>query len=84
MENPEISRSQAITCLLLAEEAKDSSYKLMLLSIAQLWQTVAQTSEQVEALQSCGQQNTDRPRLADLSGGEAIPGVVCDLLADRR
>ena len=61
MENPEISRCQAVTCLLLAGEAKEPSYKLMLLSIAQLWQTVAQTSEQIEALQSCAQQTPIAP-----------------------
>jgi hypothetical protein len=52
MENPEICRSQAMKCLLLAREAKDFPYKLMLLSIAQLWRSVAETTEQVEALPS--------------------------------
>jgi hypothetical protein len=50
MENPEISRSQAIKCLLLAQETKDRSYRLMLLSIAQLWRTIAETSEEIERL----------------------------------
>ena len=50
MENPEISRSQAIKCLLLAQEAKDVSYRLMLLSIAQLWRAIAETSEKIERL----------------------------------
>jgi hypothetical protein len=57
MQNPEICRSQAMKCVLLAREAKDFPYKLLLLSVAQLWRTVAETTEQVEALQN-------RPALA--------------------
>ena len=52
MQNPEICRSQAMKCVLLAGEAKDFPYKLLLLSIAQLWRAIAETTEQVEALQS--------------------------------
>ncbi len=52
MENPEICRSHAMKCVLLAGQAKDFSYKLMLLSIAQLWRAVAETTEKVEALQN--------------------------------
>jgi hypothetical protein len=52
MQNPEICRSQAMKCMLLAREAKDFPYKLMLLSIAQLWRAIAETTEQVEALRS--------------------------------
>ncbi len=52
MQNPEICRSQAMKCMLLAREAKDFPYKLMLLSIAQLWCAIAETTEQVEALRS--------------------------------
>lgn len=52
MQNPEICRSQAMKCVLLAREAKDFPYKLMLLSIAQLWRAIAETTEQVEALRS--------------------------------
>ena len=52
MQNPEICRSQAMKCVLLAREAKDFPYKLLLLSVAQLWRTVAETTEQVEALQN--------------------------------
>jgi hypothetical protein len=51
MENPEICRSHAMKCVLLAGQAKDFSYKLMLLSIAELWRAVAETTEKVEALQ---------------------------------
>ena len=50
MQNPELCRSQAIKCVLLAREAKDFPYKLMLLSIAQLWRAVAETTEEVEAM----------------------------------
>jgi hypothetical protein len=50
MQNPEICRSQAVKCMLLAREANDFPYKLMLLSIAQLWRGIAETSEQVDAL----------------------------------
>jgi hypothetical protein len=50
MQNPEICRSQATKCELLAREAKDFPYKLMLLSIAQLWRAVAEATEEVEAL----------------------------------
>ena len=50
MQNPELCRSQAIKCVLLAREAKDFPYKLMLLSIAQLWRAVAEATEEVEAL----------------------------------
>ncbi len=49
MQNPEICRSQAMKCVLLAREAKDFPYKLMLLSIAQLWRAIAETTEEVEA-----------------------------------
>jgi hypothetical protein len=52
MQNPEICRSQAMKCVLLAGEAKDFPYKLMLLSIAQLWRAIAETAEKVEALQN--------------------------------
>ena len=52
MQNPEICRSQAMKCMLLAGEAQDFSYKLMLLSIAQLWRAIAETTEKVEALQN--------------------------------
>ncbi len=52
MQNPEICRSQAMKCMLLAAEAKDFPYKLMLLSIAQLWRAIAETTEKVEALQN--------------------------------
>jgi hypothetical protein len=45
MQNPEICRSQAVKCMLLAREANDFPYKLMLLSIAQLWRGIAETSE---------------------------------------
>ncbi len=38
--------------MLLAGEAKDFPYKLMLLSIAQLWRAIAETTEMVEALQN--------------------------------
>jgi hypothetical protein len=54
MQNPEMCRSQAMKCVLLAREATDFPYKLMLLSIAQLWRTVADTTEKVEALQPYG------------------------------
>ncbi len=52
MQNPEICRSQAMKCMLLAGEAGDVPYKFMLLSIAQLWRTIADTTEEMEAL--CG------------------------------
>jgi hypothetical protein len=52
MQNPEICRSQAMKCVLLAREANDFPYKLMLLSIAQLWRAIAETTEQAEALRS--------------------------------
>jgi len=39
-------------CMLLAGEAQDFSYKLMLLSIAQLWRAIAETAEKMEALQN--------------------------------
>ncbi len=39
-------------CVLLAREAKDFPYKLMLLSIAQLWRAIAETTEEVEALRN--------------------------------
>ncbi len=51
-KNPEICRSQAMKCVLLAREAKDFPYKLMLLSIAQLWRAIAETTEEVEALRN--------------------------------
>jgi len=50
MQNPKVCRSQAVKCVLLAREANDFPYKLMLLSIAQLWRGIAETSEQVDAL----------------------------------
>jgi hypothetical protein len=50
MQNPEICRSQAMRCVLLAGQAKDLPYKLMVLSIAQLWGAIAETTEKVEAL----------------------------------
>jgi hypothetical protein len=53
MQNPEICRSQAIKCVLLAREANDFPYKLMLLSIAQLWRAIAEATEKVEALPNC-------------------------------
>jgi hypothetical protein len=52
MQNPEICRSQAMKCVLLAGEAKDFPYKLLLLSIAQLWRAIAETAEKVEAAQN--------------------------------
>ena len=52
MQNPEICRSQAMKCVLLAGEAKDFPYKLLLLSIAQLWRAIAETAEKVEAVQN--------------------------------
>jgi len=39
-------------CVLLAGEAKDFPYKLLLLSIAQLWRAIAETAETVETLQN--------------------------------
>ena len=36
--------------MLLAREANDFPYKLMLLSIAQLWRGIAETSEEVDTL----------------------------------
>jgi hypothetical protein len=50
MQNPEVCRSQAVKCMLLAREANDFPYKLMLLSIAQLWRGIAETSEEVDTL----------------------------------
>jgi len=50
MQNPEVCRSRAVKCMLLARETTDFPYKLMLLSIAQLWRGIAETSEQVDAL----------------------------------
>ena len=50
MQNPEICRSQAMKCMLLAGDASDVPYKIMLLSIAQLWRTIADTTEEMEAL----------------------------------
>lgn len=38
--------------MLLAREANDFSYKLLLLSIAQLWRAIAETSETVDKLES--------------------------------
>jgi len=52
MQNPEMCRSQAMKCVLLAGAAKDFPYELMLLSIAQLWRAIAETTEKVEALQN--------------------------------
>ena len=54
MQNPEICRSQAMKCMLLAGETKDFPYKLLLLSIAQLWRAIAESAEKVEALQNRG------------------------------
>jgi hypothetical protein len=50
MHNPQICRSHAIKCGLLAKEADEFSYKLLVLSIAELWGVIAQTSEAVGAL----------------------------------
>ena len=36
--------------MLLAGDASDVPYKFMLLSIAQLWRTIADTTEEMEAL----------------------------------
>jgi len=52
MENPEICRSQALKCVLLAREANELPYRRMLLGMAQLWGAVAETTEKVEALRS--------------------------------
>jgi hypothetical protein len=52
MQNPEICRSQAMKCVLLAGEAQDLPYKLMLLSVAELWAAIGETTEKVEALQT--------------------------------
>ena len=37
-------------CVLLAREANDFSYKLFLLSIAQVWGAIAETSQTVQGL----------------------------------
>ena len=50
MQHPEICRTQAMKCVLLAREADDFSYKLFLLSIAQVWGAIAETSETVQGL----------------------------------
>jgi hypothetical protein len=50
MQNPEMCRGQAMKCMLLAREAEDFPYKLLLLSIAQLWRAVADSSDQVAQL----------------------------------
>jgi len=50
MQNPETCRTQAMKCVLLAREANDFSYKLFLLSIAQVWGAIAETSQTVQGL----------------------------------
>ena len=50
MQNPEICRSQAMKCMLLAGAASDVPHKFLLLSIAQLWRTIADTTEEMRAL----------------------------------